>query len=89
MEKQYKGMLELGKEKEIELIRRMFYTNVDVAALLGKDVEWGEEPDFKHLKCIVTKETYAHLNLFKDEMNNLATPKLNKSTYREFLSQHK
>jgi len=37
----------------------------------------GDEPDFNHLKGI-----------FKDEIIPL-TPKLNKSSYREILSQHK
>jgi len=48
----------------------------------------GDEPDFNHLKGIVNKSTYSHLNIFKDEIIPL-TPKLNKSSYREILSQHK
>jgi len=55
----------------------MFYNHVDVSALLGKDIDMGDEPDFNHLKGI-----------FKDEIIPL-TPKLNKSSYREILSQHK
>ena len=63
----------------------MFYNHVDVSALLGKDIDMGDEPDFNHLKGIVNKSTYSHLNIFKDEAIPL-TPKLNKSSYREILS---
>ncbi|KAL4490912.1 hypothetical protein ABPG72_008648 [Tetrahymena utriculariae] len=87
-----KGLLQYiqnSHEQEREFVKQLFYRQVDVLFLSeANQIDW-VEADFKHLKCIINKSTYSHLNIFNQPSSesdtNLAnkksaflTPKVNK-----------
>ncbi|KAL4451083.1 hypothetical protein ABPG74_021405 [Tetrahymena malaccensis] len=76
-----KGLLQYiqnSHEQEKDFVKQLFYRQVDVLFLSGANqIDW-VEADFKHLKCIINKSIYSHLNIFNQPSSESDTNQANK-----------